>query len=373
MATNTSFISQARGEAEIAAARELIRLNINQNQPVNVFQVIEQAGLWLFFQPLQDLQGVYLKDPNNGSRAIVINSRRPLSMQRLTAAHEYGHNVLGHEASLDDATDVELSNTHIAQEAAAQAFASDFLMPPTLVNTLWKSLNLPLQQKNLEPPQVYLLSLYLGVSYKALIYQLIALRRIGWPTARRLITYQPRQIKQLIGRGIGPLDSFADVWPLAQEDKGRHLHTRVNDEISIALPETPSSGYRWSVVSPEIFDVSQKIAAGIDKVTAKALLAGESTPDVYLALLGDDFEGASSQHELIGAGGHRYLNFRIVKPGSFAITLHLVRPWQVEATPADTFEVTIHSARQATGDLGNGPREEIKKDLRNSLPSRLAE
>ena len=123
--------------------RELVRLNVDQNQPINIFQVIEQAGIWLFFQPLKDLQGVYLKEAKTGARAILINSRRPLSMQRLTAAHEYGHDVLGHEASLDDAADVEPSDTQVTQEAAAQTFANDFLMPPQLVNTQWNSLGLP--------------------------------------------------------------------------------------------------------------------------------------------------------------------------------------------------------------------------------------
>ena len=368
-----SLISRARENAEIGAARELVRLSVDQSQPVDIFSVIERAGIWLLFQPLKDLQGVYLKDSETGGHLIVINSRRPLSLQRLTAAHEYGHHVLGHEASLDHAADVEPSDTRIAQEAAAQAFANDFLMPPQLVNTQWNSLGLPSQTRLLEPHQVYLLSLYLGVSYRALIYQLVALKRIGRSTANRLAEYQPRQIKQLIGRGIGPLDSFADVWPLAQEDDGRHIQTRVNDEVSIALPEIPSTGYRWAVTAPPIIDLADEMAAGLDKAAAKSLLAERATLGVPLALLGDDFEGASHREDHAGSGGHRYLNFRIVEAGAFVLRLDLVRPWQRQGASTSTFEVQIHSTRQTTGEVGNGPREEVKQGLAHSLANQPGE
>ena len=372
MSIETSLISRAREAGAIAAARELVRLAVDQGQPVDVFRVIERAGIWLWFQPLKDLQGVYLKDPDTGRRAILINSRRPLSLQRLTAAHEYGHHVLGHEASLDEAADVEPSETRVAQEAAAQTFANDFLMPPQLVNAQWNSLGLPSQQRLLEPHQVYLLSLYLGVSYRALIYQLVALRKIGWPTAKRLAKYQPRQIKQLIGRGLGPLDSFADVWPLSQEDGGRHLRARVNDEVSVALPEIPSSGYRWAVVEPEFIDLSREMDAGRDK--AGVLLGERVTPQARLALLSDEFEGTSSRPDApTGSGGHRFLSFRIVQAGPFTLRLGLVRPWQPQAPPARTFEVTVQASRQTTGEVDNGPREQVKQGLADSMASGTAE
>lgn len=369
MNTEASLVSRAKQNAVIAAARELVRLDVDQSSPVDIFNIIERAGIWLLFQPMQNLQGVYLKDPGTGRHAILINSRRPLSLQRLTAAHEYAHHVFGHEASLDEAADVEPSDTRVAQEAAAQTFANDFLMPPQLVNTQWKSLSLPSQQRLLEPHQVYLLSLYLGVSYQALIYQLIALKKVNWPTAKRLAQYQPRQIKQFIGRGLGPLDSFADIWPLDQKDNGRHLQTRVNDEISIALPEIPSSGYRWVVAAPSVIDVSQKMTAGLSKADANALLKGQAMSEARLALLGDDFEGVAHQDNKVGAGGHRYLSFRIMQAGAFSLTLGLVRPWQPQAVPVQTFEVTIQSARQTTGEVDNGPREEVKQRFAGSMAS----
>ena len=242
-------------------------------------------------------------------------------------------------------------------------------MPPQLVNTQWKSLSLPPQQRLLEPPQVYLLSLYLGVSYRALIYQLIALKKINWPTAKRLTQYQPRQIKQLIGRGLGPLDSFADIWPLAQEDNGRHLQTRVNDEINVALPEIPSSGYRWAVDAPSVIDLSQKMTSGLSKTEANALLKEHAMPEARLALLSDDFEGVSHRDNKVGTGGHRYLTFRIMQAGAFSLALSLVRSWQPQTVPVQTFEVTIQSARQTTGEVDNGPREEVKRRFAGSIAS----
>lgn len=356
-------INQAKEQAAYAAAKELVRLRLDLGNPIDVFRVIEEAGVWLLFEPLRDVQGVYLSDPRTSRKAILINTRRPLSFQRLTAAHEYGHFVMGHTASLDEAADVEPSDTKVAQEAAAQTFANDFLMPPQLVSTVWNSLGLPTQPRLIQPHQAYLLSLYLGVSYKALIYQLVALKRINWPTANRLAKYQPRQIKQLLGRNSGPLDSYADVWPISEEDKGRALPARVNDEINVALPETPSSGYRWAVVSPDFIDLSRVVGAESDRDVARMLLANRRSNETPVVLISDEFEGASSEKiGQVGTGGRRYLSFRVSQAGTIHLQLNLIRPWQPQYVE-DTFAVTLHASPKATGRDENGPRSQIKQNL----------
>ncbi len=359
----TPSISQAKEQAAYAAAKQLVKLRLDLSQPIDIFKIIEQAGIWLFFQPLQDVQGVYLADAQTSRKAILVNTRRPLSLQRLTAAHEYGHFVMGHAASLDEAIDVESSDTKVAQEAAAQTFANDFLMPTQLVSTMWASLGLPSQARLLQPHHAYLLSLYLGVSYTALIYQLVALRRINWTIARQLAKYQPRQIKQLLGRNFGPLDSYADVWPLSEDDDGRSLPVRVNDEINIALPETPSSGYRWNITSPTYMDFTQEVAAGSDKEAARVLLANQGSNRVPLILISDEFEGVSlAATSQAGTGGRRYLSLRVSQAGNTQLQLNLIRPWQPQS-PAGKFSITLQASPKATGWDAQGPRTQIKQEL----------
>ena len=369
MSINPLTPERAREDAAYVAAKELRRLHVDQSQPIDIFGIIEEAGIWLFFAPLSDVQGVFLRDAETGQKAILINSRRPLSMQRLTAAHEYGHYVLGHEASLDDAADVEPSETVIIQEAAAQVFANDFLMPPQLVQRLWRDLALPDQAKLVGPHQVYLLSLSLGVSYKALIFQLVSLRKISRSLASRLAKYQPRKIKQeILGRGIGPVDSYADVWPIDENDDGRVLNVRVNDELSIALPEIPSAGYRWTVRAPEIIDLSAETSTATSKAAMGALLEANKSTGVRLAILGDEFEGDLQEQGDVraGVGGRRYFTFRVMQPGTYELRLELRRPWQRSGIPARAFHVDINSIPKATGDQDKGVRDSLKQPLANS-------
>ena len=65
---------------------------------IDVFGVIDRLGLPLMFQPMEGLLGAYLARPSPG---VLINTRRPLSIRRYTAAHELGHHRLKHEPSLD--------------------------------------------------------------------------------------------------------------------------------------------------------------------------------------------------------------------------------------------------------------------------------
>lgn len=367
MSKNVPMLEQARAQGEYAAAKELRRLRIDQSQQVDIFGIIENAGIWLFFSPLKDVQGAFLRDADTGQKAILINSRRPLSMQRLTAAHEYGHYILGHAASLDDLSDVESPQTRILQEAAAQVFANDFMMPPQLVERIWRDLSLPQQGSHMEPHQVYLLSLHLGVSYTALIFQLVALRKVSRQLANQLAKYQPRRIKQeLLGRDLGPVDSWADVWPIDENDNGHLLNVRVNDEINVALPETPSSGFRWIITAPDTVDLATEASSANNKAAISTLIDAHELSEANLVLLGDEFEGErqTENNIVLGAGGRRYLKFRVMQPGAYELRLDLCRPWM--GNSEDTFHIRINAVPKATGDQDKGVRDSFKEPLAQS-------
>ena len=100
MPRTLSSYESARLEGMTAAQEEHQRLGTSMHERIPVFDVIEDSRIWLFFQPMRTLFGAYERHGN--AAGIIINSQHPLSLQRFTAGHEYGHHVLGHEASADD-------------------------------------------------------------------------------------------------------------------------------------------------------------------------------------------------------------------------------------------------------------------------------
>src|SRR5579871_1638985 len=68
-----------------------------QGGNIDVFSATLRLGLPLLFRPLRGLLGAFLRDPIPG---VLVTTERPLSIQRLTAAHELGHFWLKHQPSL---------------------------------------------------------------------------------------------------------------------------------------------------------------------------------------------------------------------------------------------------------------------------------
>ena len=204
---------QARIQGSLEAARQLLRSKVDQTQAIDVYAVIREANLWLLFEPMDDLWGAYLP---YGGGGVLINANRSKSVQRLTAAHEYGHHVLGHAAAVDHEREVEHAfDLNRIDEAAAWSFAADFLMPPRLVNSLYGELDLP---QNLQAHHAYQLSLFLGTSYNATVRQLVAQRKISIDIGTAMLRVPPSNIKRMIGKGVSPAKSHAEVWPVDGSD-----------------------------------------------------------------------------------------------------------------------------------------------------------
>jgi Zn-dependent peptidase ImmA (M78 family) len=173
MATN--YASAVRN-GSMAAARLHLQLGTRQKMTthggsVDVFEASFAINLPLLLRPLQGLLGAYLSHPIPG---VLITTERPLSIQRITAAHEVGHFRLEHLPSLDDESILRRMALPKAagtagpnmQEVEADAFALAFLMPRWLIEWHchrqgWLAGDLAV------PPNVYQLSLRLGTSYEA--------------------------------------------------------------------------------------------------------------------------------------------------------------------------------------------------------------
>ena len=66
---------------------------------IDVFETIVRSGVPLLFRPLEGLLGVFIDEPIPG---VLVTTKRSLSIQRFTGAHELGHYTFGHNPSLDD-------------------------------------------------------------------------------------------------------------------------------------------------------------------------------------------------------------------------------------------------------------------------------
>lgn len=329
----SSWKLEAKAKGSLAATEELLRLNVNMEEPVDVFDIIEANGVWLVFDHLDAALGMFVRQ--EGAAGILINNRRPRSVQRLTAAHEYGHFRLGHESSLDRSKEID-GFSQVRQEVEAQAFALDFLMPLQLVEKSWDALDLPQDPNSVHPHQAYQLATSMGVSYIACVVQLRAMEQISYGKSKELLEYSPKTIKRLLTGGVGPIDPWADIWPVEYEDDGRNLQVRQRDEIRLKLPEQPSNGYRWELKDPE-------------------------EPDPF-SIVGDDFELLSEQDTSVGASGHRFLSLRAEVVGNWALGFRLARAWAAEST-VDEFELAVEVLENEFGGERSGLREGIKRGL----------
>lgn len=343
-----SAFSRAQASGSRAAAREHARLGTNQTRQVDIFSIVEDAGIWLMFQPMRNLYGAYLREDDG--IGIIVNSNHPLSVRRFTAAHEYGHHVLGHDSVLDGEHDIHsFSQTGDLQEVAAQAFAADFLMPLQLVNIMLRQMGLAPGQGSITATQVYLLSLNLGSSYPATISRLKALGKISHNEARSLRREQPKTLKASIGRGHRPPQVWADSWHAGPSDSGRTLYPKVDDMLHITLPEVPSSGFMWSVEDTGIIDLT---SSGTHDRPDNAFLALDASTFEGTASGGEDIV-RSQQSITYGAGGVRHLTFRVLRSGEVRLRVHYRRPWQA-SDPVHFYELDLRIMSAGTGGTEQG-------------------
>jgi Zn-dependent peptidase ImmA (M78 family)/predicted secreted protein len=331
----------ARRAGSLAAQRRRRRLGIPLERRVDIFALIEEDGVWLMFQPLRELYGFYRR--LGEVAGIVVNANHPVSLQRYTAAHEYGHHVLGHGFSLDEVRNVDgargidqavdfdealaaRSEAEVGdplEEAAAQAFAGTFLMPIQVVNRLLVARGFDRDHPSLTPADVYDLSLELGASYEATVTQLAVLDKIGWSETRRL-RLPPLEIKTTMA-GRRPEDARADVWLVHQTDRERKLPLRVGDEVVLRLPEIPSSGYAWTL-------------------RRRAFSS--------LELVEETVDADGQDDDLYGGRAVRRVLLRASAPGVDDIVVALQRPW--EPDPVETVVAHVHVAGEPTGDAPTG-------------------
>lgn len=343
-----------RRQGALEAQRTRINLGLVAERRLDIFDVIDRTGIWLMFQPLDRLYGFYRRVGDVAG--IAVNSNHPLALQRYTAAHEFGHHVLGHAFGLDEVRNVDgargipeaadLENTlgrrsgvdlgDPDREAAAQAFAATLLMPLHIMNQLLVERGFDRDHPELDAPHVYALSLELGTSYEATVTQLAVLDKVSWAQARSF-RIPPIRIKTRVA-GRRPTDSRAEVWLIEETMGERQLHLRPGDEIALRLPEVPSSGYTWVLATREY---------------------------VSLEVLDDEIRALSSDADLIGGPALREILFRASQLGSDRLELHLQRPWEADAPPVQSVSVHVTVESGPTGEAPSGlvHRQQVQRAL----------
>lgn len=221
------------------AEETLRRLDIDMREPVDVYSAIGDLGLWLVFRPLGNLLGAIVP---HGTGGVLVTSQRGHGLQRFTAAHEIAHWVMDREQlAVDDEADV-LRRRDSDRERAAQIFAAYFLMPPPLV---YSSINrIGIDQVNISPKDIYRLARDMQSSYEATARHLTNMRLLDPQQRDTLLTTSRGSAKSQLtgGRTVA-----GEVWDVGPSDAGTVVALAPGDEVLLALPESPSTGYVWTL------------------------------------------------------------------------------------------------------------------------------
>src|SRR6266540_5592286 len=208
--------------------------------------MLVQRDIPVMFRPLKKLLGAFINDPDKG---VMVTSQRPLPVQRFTAAHELGHEALGHEASFDEEEILTRAlfvteGSYDKREIQANAFASQLLTPPWLIVHHMKRQGWT-RAKLTDPVVVYQLSLRMGSSYSATCYALEQSKGIDSRTREKLLKVRPKVIKQSIVKPYEPETWYGDVWLVTERDNGMVLDGSRSDLVVLKFQEHASSGYVW--------------------------------------------------------------------------------------------------------------------------------
>ncbi len=223
-----------------------------RSQRVDVFDGIDRRGATLMFKRFDRLLGAFMKQ--NGSTGIIVNTERPLGMQRFTAAHELGHLILGHDPHADDEgilrrgpiADGRTYRQVAPEEREADAFASYFLLPSHLIRAQMEMQGWDARRFS-SPEVVYQASLRFGTSYSAAVYGLEREKVITRGMRQELLNTRPKDLKlELLDGQALPDPRRSDIWLLSERDEGAVIEAGRDDLFLLRLNEATGAGYVWT-------------------------------------------------------------------------------------------------------------------------------
>ena len=165
--------------AEELAEAERGSLGLNGQPIKDICDLLEgKRGIKTFHlaEDPERFSGAFTYDAQLGA-CFLINSRHPNRRRTFTVAHEYAHCIAHRNqlAHIDTCPAFEIKNP---RERFANAFAASFLMPRRTVNEVLGQLVFP-QKSALTAEILVHLAMYFGVSFEAIGWRLVALRRLS--------------------------------------------------------------------------------------------------------------------------------------------------------------------------------------------------
>ncbi|MPV35975.1 ImmA/IrrE family metallo-endopeptidase [Georgenia subflava] len=335
-----------------AASNALNELRLDQSEPIDPFEAIEEAGLVLRFQPLKDLLGAILPGQPSG---VLINSDRPASLQRYTAAHELGHWYMDQDVlSLDTDAAVLGHHHHETREFDAQVFAAHFLMPLELLHSTARRYGIK-RGTPADAEQVYQAARDMHVSYEAAVRQLTNTRFITTANAAQLLKTPPATIKRHLTDGMRLPNARGDVWIVEHPHDRAEIEAFVGDAILLRLTEHPATGYRWCAEealadatihpfrpAPQPFDGGKAFADDAPAHRSEIIpFPATSVSSDVVTLLRDEVVQDTYQagHTSVGGAVTRLVAYTADAPGEESIHLSQVRPVRPDA-PVSRLELT---------------------------------
>ncbi|MBM3175180.1 MAG: ImmA/IrrE family metallo-endopeptidase [Chloroflexi bacterium] len=164
--------------AEELAEAERSSLGLNGQPIKDIRDLLEtKRGVKIFHLPEDPdvFSGAFACDQRLGA-CFLINSQQPQRRRTFTIAHEYAH-CIAHRDQLAHVDVLPAFETKNPRERFANAFAAAFLMPRRTVNEMLSQL--VTTQRLLTAEMLLHLAIYFGVSFEAIGWRLVSLRRLS--------------------------------------------------------------------------------------------------------------------------------------------------------------------------------------------------
>lgn len=164
--------------AEELADAERSSLGLNGQPIKDIRDLLEtKRGIKIFHLPEDPevFSGAFACDERLGA-CFLINSQQPQRRRTFAIAHEYAH-CIAHRDQLAHVDILPAFETKNPRERFADAFAAAFLMPRRTVNEMLSQL--VTTQRLLTAEVLLHLAIYFGVSFEAIGWRLVSLRRLS--------------------------------------------------------------------------------------------------------------------------------------------------------------------------------------------------
>ncbi|MCH7662926.1 MAG: ImmA/IrrE family metallo-endopeptidase [Chloroflexi bacterium] len=220
--------------AAISALRTRTEMGVELGSSFCIYDRLEELGIEVRFMDVASMEGVYSPYP---SPTILLSSLRPSGRIAYTCAHELGHHFLGTgTARLIEIESHPSFQSMTGPELEADMFAAFLLMPKATVQSAFNKRGWRCDSPT--PVQLYEVSCWLGVSYRALFIHMY--RTLDLMDSRTADSLEKTTVKELKKSLLGDYTS-GEVIVVNSNWLGRPVDMRVGD-VAIAPSDCESEG-----------------------------------------------------------------------------------------------------------------------------------